>query len=83
MNTQELEIYNRPYALSHELSGFYAKSVGFALNYNKETVLLLDWQESINACEKLSRNLRDRYTMRDMAAFKAEVLVLLECNASK
>ena len=84
MNQLELtDTLNKPYAISYSLSEFYAKSVGKVLDYNKEHVMLLDWQEAINDCDKLARNLRDRHTMRDMAAFRAELLILLECNTAK
>ena len=84
MEQSELtDMLNRPYAASHSLSAFYARSVGKTLDYNKEHVLLLDWQEAIDDCDKIARNLRDRHTMRDMAAFRAEVLILLECNNIK
>ena len=83
MDANEIAVFNRPYALSHDLFSFYASSVGKVLNYSKEHVLLMDWQESIDACDKLSRNLRDRGTMKDMAAFRQEVQVLLECNSAK
>ena len=83
MNEEEADILNRPYALSHELSAFYAKSVGKPLGHLKESVLLADWKEAIDDCDKMARNMRDRATMRDMAAFKAELLILLECNSNK
>lgn len=82
MNGNDLDILNKPYALSHGLFGFYAESVGKVLNYNKELVLLTDWSEAIEACDKMARNLRDRHTMRDMDAFRREAEILLECNSA-
>ena len=84
MNQSEAtDTLNAPYAISHALMEFYAKSAGKPLNYTKEHVMLIDWQEAIEACDKLARTLRDRYTLREMAAFKAELLILLECNSSQ
>lgn len=77
-----LAILDKPYSISHDLTTFYAKSVGSFLNYGKETVLLMDWEESIDECMKLAKTLRDRHTMRDMQAFKAECKMLMECNTS-
>ena len=81
MTEKDSNILNKPYVLSHELFAFYADSVGKVLNHTKELVLLLDWSESIEACDKMARNLRDRHTMRDMDAFRREVKILIECNA--